>query len=230
MIESALQIPVTAIRHPNPVFNNRRLTHRLRRQSPLYPTNAMNFGTLISSAKSATCPISELGFVQRRKRMFWLATNCNLDKDRILSLHQIRFRRPVGNGLAQVYNCNSRFRDSASSLTTTTRAISSRSFEASTFGAPYSIGTAHLASCRTLLRRAPSQFHPQSSSTPKRLSNLASGSMSVEASTLALLNNNFHGEDTKVESSRCGRFGDITNRQAHYDSGSLMARYSAPKT
>ncbi|KAJ7879464.1 hypothetical protein B0H13DRAFT_2543610 [Mycena leptocephala] len=170
----------------------------------------------------------------------------------------IRFRRPeyyhpgedVGNGLAEVYNCNSRLRESSSSLTTATQVISSWSFGSSTFGGPYSIGTAQQASSRALLRdfkRAPSQFQPQSSSTPKRLNNLASGSMSVEA------------EYRKVASSRCGpssmnlvfcppttafqsgcsrRFGDITNSQARYvgpaqswqehsHSGSLMARYFA---
>ncbi|KAJ6521895.1 hypothetical protein B0H10DRAFT_2206155 [Mycena sp. CBHHK59/15] len=162
----------------------------------------------------------------------------------------IRFPRPedyhhtedIGNPLAEVHDRTSRLRESLSSLTTdslATQEISSGSFGSSTFGGPCSIGIAQQAFSGALLRefiRVPSQFQRQSSSTPKRLNNPASGSMSMEASIPALLNNNFQGEYRKAASSGCGpipmnlvfrppttafqrgcsrRLGDITNSQAH---------------
>ncbi|KAJ6569932.1 hypothetical protein B0H10DRAFT_2199901 [Mycena sp. CBHHK59/15] len=175
----------------------------------------------------------------------------------------IRFPRPegyhhtedIGNPLAEAHDRTSRLRESLSSLTTdslATQEISSGSFGSSTFGGSCSIGIAQQAFSGALLRefkRVPSQFQPQSSSTPKRLNNPASGSMSMEASIPALLNNNFQGEYRKAASSGCGpipmnlvfrppttafqrgcsrHLGDITNSQAH-DVGPAQSWKEHPK-
>ncbi|KAJ7920327.1 hypothetical protein B0H13DRAFT_1867665 [Mycena leptocephala] len=107
--------------------------------SPPLPDKSNDFGTLKSSTKPTTCPISGLGFIG-----FPWPEDYHHTED-------------VGNPLAET---NSRLRESLLSLTSdslATQDISSWGFGSSTFGGPCSIGIAQQASSSAMLRN----FRPE---------------------------------------------------------------------